>query len=311
MTDVVRVGVRFEPDAPPEDLRAFARAVERLGYDDLWFSEDLPWAGGIAMAAVALTCTERIRVGVGLLPAVTRNVATAAMEIGALARMFPGRLAIALGTGVPVWMEQIGARTHRRFGALGETTDALRRLLAGEAVTVQGDTVSVRDVELGFPPRDVPPVLLGVTGPAGLAIAARSDGVLLPELSTPDAVRWARAEMQRTGSPGETALLAFLSVGDDREAALRPVRPRVQRLIDLQLYPRLTELTGAPMSDEVLRSLAVAGSPADCAQTIAGLAAAGAGSIILVAGSDDHEAAVERFARDVLPLTSTRSRRRR
>lgn len=306
MTDPVRVGVRFEPDAPPEDLRGFARAVERLGYDDLWFSEDLPWAGGIATAAVALSCTERIRVGIGLLPAVTRNVATAAMEIGALARIFPGRLAIGLGTGVPAWMEQIGARTHRRFAALGEATDVLRRLLAGEAVTVEGETVVLRDVELGFPPRDVPPVLLGVTGPVGLAIAARSDGLLLPELSTPAAVRWARAEMQRMGSPGETALLAFLSVGDDRDEALRPVRPRVQRLIDLQIYPRLTELTGAAMSDEVLRSLAVAGTPADCAETITGLAAAGADSIILVAGSDDHEADVERFAHDVLPALRAR-----
>src|SRR5690348_246983 len=137
MTQVTRIGVRFEPDSPPEDLPRFARAVERLGYDDLWFSEDLPWAGGIAMAGVALSCTERIRVGIGLLPATTRNVATAAMEIGALARIFPGRLAIALGTEVPPWMEQIGAGTPRRFGALGEATDALRRLLGGEAVTVE------------------------------------------------------------------------------------------------------------------------------------------------------------------------------
>jgi 5,10-methylenetetrahydromethanopterin reductase len=80
----------------------------------------------------------------------------------------------------------------------------------------------------------------------------------------------------------------------------------VQRLLDLQLYPRLTELAGAVMSDEVLRSVAVAGTPADCAETIAELAAAGAGSIILVAGADDHEAHVERFARDVLPALRTR-----
>jgi alkanesulfonate monooxygenase SsuD/methylene tetrahydromethanopterin reductase-like flavin-dependent oxidoreductase (luciferase family) len=305
MDDVPRIGVRFEPDSPPEDLRAFAQAVERLGYDDLWFSEDLPWAGGIAMAAVALACTERIRVGVGLLPATTRNVATAAMEIGALARMFPGRLAIALGTGVPAWMEQIGAGTRRRFAALGEATDALRRLLAGEPVSVEGDSVSLRDVRLGFPPGEVPPVLLGVTGPVGLAIAARGDGLLLPELATPAAIRWARAEMQRTGAAGETALLAFLSVADDRDEALRPVRPRVQRLLDFQLYPRLTELAGAVMSDGALRSLAVAGTPADCAETITGLTAAGADSIILVAGADDHEAHVERFARDVLPALRT------
>ena len=303
----LRVGVRFEPDWPPERLRDFARAVERLGYDDLWFSEDLPWAGGIAMAAVALTCTERLRVGIGLLPAMTRNVATTAMEIGALARIAPGRLAIALGTGVPVWMEQIGVPTRKRIAALGETADALRRLLAGEQVTVRGQHLSLDGVRLGFPPSAVPPILLGTTGPKGLAIAARHDGVLLPELSTPQAVRWTRAEMHRTGSAAETALLAFLSVEDDRDAALEAIRPRVQRLIDLELYPRLTDLAGlardgtTAIDDDVLMSLAVAGTPSDCVKTITDLAAAGADSVILAAGSNDHLAQMERFARDVLP----------
>jgi len=96
----LRFAVRFEPDSPPEELMEFAQWVERLGYDELWFSEDLPFAGGIAMAATALACTERLRVGVGLLPAVTRNVATLAMEIAALARIAPGRVTMTLGHGV-------------------------------------------------------------------------------------------------------------------------------------------------------------------------------------------------------------------
>jgi 5,10-methylenetetrahydromethanopterin reductase len=304
----VRIGVRFEPDCPPEALPEFARTAERLGYDDLWFSEDLPWAGGIAMAAVALASTERLRVGIGLLPAATRNVATAAMEIGALARVAPGRLAIALGTGVPAWMEQIGAPTRRRMAALGDVTDALRRLLAGESVTTASDHVSLDDVALGFPPGDVPPVLVGTTGPRGLRIAAHSDGLLLPELSTPAGVRWARGEMQRERSAGETALLAFLSVDDDRDEALRQVRPRAQRLIDGRLYPHLMAAAGvgAEPTDDELRSCAVAGTPEDCAQTVANLAAAGADSIILVAGSGDYDASVRRFAEEVLPKLSDR-----
>jgi alkanesulfonate monooxygenase SsuD/methylene tetrahydromethanopterin reductase-like flavin-dependent oxidoreductase (luciferase family) len=59
------------------------------------------------------------------------------------------------------------------------------------------------------------------------------------------------------------------------------------------------------MSDDVLRSLAVAGTPADCARTVTDLTAAGAESIILVAGSDDHRAHVARFAADVLPSLAT------
>ena len=38
----LRIGVRFEPDWPPEALPEFAALIEALGYDELWFSEDLP-----------------------------------------------------------------------------------------------------------------------------------------------------------------------------------------------------------------------------------------------------------------------------
>ena len=134
-TGALRLGVRFEPDWPPEELPEFARWAERVGYDELWFSEDLPWAGGIAMAATALACTTRLTVALGLLPAVTRNVATLAMEIAALERLAPGRLVVGLGHGVPEWMEQIGASTPGPSAALEETTLVLRRLLAGEEAT--------------------------------------------------------------------------------------------------------------------------------------------------------------------------------
>jgi 5,10-methylenetetrahydromethanopterin reductase len=136
-----RIGVRFEPDWAPERLPDFARWAEDAGFDELWFSEDLPWAGGIAMAATALAVTSRIHIGIGLLPAVTRNVATAAMEIAALARIAPGRLSIALGHGIPSWMDEIGASVPRRFAALEETALALRQLLKGQTVTMDGTHV--------------------------------------------------------------------------------------------------------------------------------------------------------------------------
>src|SRR5690606_22186970 len=168
-----RIGVRFEPDWAPERLPEFARWAEGAGFDELWFSEDLPWTGGIAMAATTLAVTERIHVGLGLLPATTRNVATAAMEIATLARLAPGRLSIGLGTGIPSWMKEIGADVPKRFAALEETAVALRRLLAGEEVTVDGQHVHLDAVQLGFAPEQAPQILLGTTGPRGLRITGR------------------------------------------------------------------------------------------------------------------------------------------
>lgn len=304
-----RIGVRFEPDWAPEELPAFARWAEEAGFDELWFSEDLPWAGGIAMVATALACTTTIGVGIGLLPAATRNVATAAMEIAALARIAPGRLTIALGHGIPSWMDQIGAGTPRRFTVLEETTTALRALLAGESVTVSGHHVRLDGVRLGFPPAQVPPILLGTTGPTGLAITGRSsDGVVLPELASPDAVRWARQEMAAAGPGATTVLFAMTSLGDDRDKALDQLRGRMQRLIDFRVFDRLTEIAGlgadgsGELTDAILQSLTVGGTAEEGARAIHDWATAGTDTIVLVAGADDPVESYRRFADEVFPL---------
>ncbi len=96
----LRVGAMFRRSMEPEALPAYARRLEALGYDELWIVEDCFYAGGIASASAALAATERIAVGLGILPAVLRNPAAAAMDLAALARLFPGRTLPGFGHGV-------------------------------------------------------------------------------------------------------------------------------------------------------------------------------------------------------------------
>ena len=85
------IGVMYRCGNQPENLAAYARLVERLGYDELWVVEDCFFAGAVGAAAVAAAVTERLRIGIGILPAAFRNPAVAAMELAGLCRMFPGR----------------------------------------------------------------------------------------------------------------------------------------------------------------------------------------------------------------------------
>src|SRR5690349_15561600 len=101
----------FDRDRAPEELPGFARDLDALGIDDLWVVEDLGWAGGMSAAAVALTVSRRLRVGLGIAPAPLRNPALLAMELAGLARMFPGRFVAGIGHGVGEWMAQVGAAT--------------------------------------------------------------------------------------------------------------------------------------------------------------------------------------------------------
>ena len=147
-----RLGIIHRPDFHPDGLRGIAAAAEAAGVEELWVWEDCFQQGGIAQVAVALASTERLSVGVGLIPAPLRNVAAAAMEFATLDAMFPGRIQIAVGHGVQSWMRQAGVAVASPLTLLREYVTALRELLAGDEVTVDGRYVRLSAVRLEFAP---------------------------------------------------------------------------------------------------------------------------------------------------------------
>ncbi len=313
---MVALGAMFRRRRPPEDLAAFARLLESEGFDELWVVEDCFWSGGMSAAAVALAVTERITVGFGIQPAVARNAAMAAMDVAGLARMFPGRFVMGVGHGVADWMRQIGAFPASQLAALEETIDAVRRLLAGERLTVAGRHVQLDDVALVFPPAPglVPPVLLGATGPKSLDVAARvADGLMLPEGSSADFVR---AALDRAGGPDQCAVYVLFAVDDDGDAARAAVADGVAEflpgdgdgrlaLLGTHDAPTGDALTDGILTDDAFRArcdrYAVAGTPEECAASLRRLRDAGATSLVLVPQHDD-DAQLQRASRDVVPL---------
>ncbi len=221
------VGAVFLPQFPPERLRSVAEAADEAGLAQLWLWEDCFWRGGIASAAAALAWTERLQVGVGLLPVPLRNVAVAAMEMTTLHRMFPGRPLIGVGHGVQDWMGQVGARAESPLTLLREYVDALRALLAGESLSTQGRYVRLDRVQLGAPPPPAPAVLAGAEGPRTLRlVGGHADGTILTGGTTPDQVVRAReqieagrAEAGRTG-PHPISVYVLAAGGPDARSRI-------------------------------------------------------------------------------------------
>ena len=217
-------GVVFRPQSPPEDLRAVVEHVEAAGVAELWLWEDCFLEGGLTTAAAALAWTSRLRVGIGLLPVPLRNPAVAAMEIATLARLFPGRLTVALGHGVQPWMAQVGARVESPMTLLREHTTAVRRLLAGETVAVAGRYVRLDDVALDWPPPTPPRLLVGARGPRTVALAGEvADGVLLDAVADAETVRRAR---ELVGAAAHVCVYAEV----DPRSGLRDLGERVLAL---------------------------------------------------------------------------------
>lgn len=313
-----RVGVMLPRDLPAEQILPFARRAEELGFDELWVVEDLGFRGGIAQAGSVLVSTERIGVGIGILPAGARSVAFAAMELATLAQLFPGRLIAGIGHGMPGWMRDIGAWPASPLTLLREYTVALRGLLRGEPGPAAGRYVQVTGVTLTEVPKVVPPVVLGVRGPRSLAVAgAAADGVNLAEPATPEYIAAALAQAGRARHGGAFEVIAYdvAVVDDDPDRARMRVRPALAPFGEPDWTPHIAPMpfadglaahraaSGSPeafaasLPDAWVDELTLAGTPHQVRERIRARHAAGATSSVLVPVGSDRLAVLDELAR--------------
>lgn len=285
------LGIVFRPQFAPELLRKVARAADNSGVDELWLWEDCFDHGGIATASAALSCTERLQVGVGVLPVPLRNVALAAMETASLARMFPGRVHIGVGHGVLDWMAQVDARVESPMTLLREYVQALQALLSGERVTSEGRYVRLQDVGLGWAPEPKPPLHVGAIKPKTVALAGElADGLVITGGTTRDELTEARAAFETawTGRPGRGRVTVYLMAitGPDAE----------RRYADEIARWGLREQRGE-------QEFGACGDAEAIAAAVRRWSDAGADTVVLQPAADDDPVAYARFAGEqVCPL---------
>ena len=262
------VGVIFQPSFPPERLREAALRAEQAGIDEIWVFEDCFREGGISAVTAALAATERIAVGVGILPMPLRNVAITAMELATVARLFPGRARFGVGHGVLDWMGQVGSRVASPLGLMREYVPALRDLLAGREVSVDGRYVHLDRVRLEWPPTDGLPVLAAGEGPKTIALTGEvADGTVLTTGTSPAMVRTAVAAItEARASAGRDAaheVVVFLMADFGAGAAERME----------------AEFDAWHLEGE--RRVAATGSDADIERTVREVVDAGATTVLL------------------------------
>jgi alkanesulfonate monooxygenase SsuD/methylene tetrahydromethanopterin reductase-like flavin-dependent oxidoreductase (luciferase family) len=181
----VRVGIQLpevEREVRWQEVAAIARAAEDSGFDSIWVGDHLlywdggrpergPWDAWTQLAALA-ALTSRVRLG----PLVA---ATAFHPPGVIARMAAsideisgGRFVLGLGAG---WNETefraFGFPFDRTVSRFEESFEIVRRLLAGEHVTFEGQFHSAGDAVLLPPPHRSVPMMLGSNGARMLGIA--------------------------------------------------------------------------------------------------------------------------------------------
>lgn len=313
---------------PPEQLLPTAIAADRNGLDELWFSEDCFFSGGISAASAALAATGQIQVGLGIVSAMLRHPALLAMEVTTMARAFPGRLSAGIGLGVPAWLRQVARSPRSPIGAITECVTAVRRLLDGERLDVEGEEFSFAGVELVHPPGQPVPLYMGVAGPKMLQRSgAIADGSVLSVCAGVRYLSWAKEQITvgqaAAGRTGRHRVVAFAlyAVDDDRDKARGKIREPLSFYLSADSPNAITraegiseevtalldeggrDLLASRMPEEWLTRLAVAGTPGDCAEQIAALYAAGADSVALFPVTHERTDELARItAQQVMPL---------
>lgn len=200
-------------------VQQLAGAAEQRGYTSLWVN-DIPHAEGLASLAAAAAGSERIRLGVGVIPLDQRPPATIAGRIRELG-LPHDRLILGIGGGA--------------------ASDALARMRAGTA-----ELEDSLDVE----------IVIGALGPKMAELAGEvAEGVLL-NWSTPEhaghTAELVRTAAERAGRP-DPELIAYVRCG-----LLPGARPRLEeelaRYAGVASMDRHVERMGVAAADTCLLS---------------------------------------------------------
>lgn len=179
---------------PRPDLPELAVLAEQLGYSRLWLFDSAPlWEDTFIHLALAAQRTTRIGLATAVLTPGQRSAITTASAIATVARLAPGRLRCAFGTG---FTARIAAGEQPvPLGVLRTHMNDVRALLAGEVVDVDGRRQRMMHFADMAMPRPIEvPLWASVFGPVGRSTATSfADGVIVygephPELPSAEMV---------------------------------------------------------------------------------------------------------------------------
>jgi 5,10-methylenetetrahydromethanopterin reductase len=158
---------------PGPDTVEHIRAAEQLGYRRAWLNDSPALYRDVWMTlAVAAERTDHIGLGVSVVVPSLRHVVVTASAIATLEAMAPARTAVIVGTGF-TGRVLLGQRPLA-WSAVEQYVGALRGLLDGDAVEVDGALVQLRHPAGWIPDRPIAtPVLVAANGPKGIDVAHR------------------------------------------------------------------------------------------------------------------------------------------
>ena len=249
-----RVALYLQDAHPIREGIKYAQYAEKRGFEAVWQAESRLVRDAIVPMAAFAAVTERIKIGSGVINNWTRNIGLLAATYLTLDDLAPDRIICGIGAWWDPLAQNVGITRRKPLLAMRETIDVMRRLLALENVTFEGEFHHVNGIELDIvhgrrEPRDVP-MYIGATGPKMMQLAGEiADGVVLNYCVPPDYNDVAMEQLHKGAQKAGRTLddidrpqLIVCSVDSDRERALDGARGLLTQYLAQQ--PHIAQASG-------------------------------------------------------------------
>jgi 5,10-methylenetetrahydromethanopterin reductase len=308
-----------------QDQITYAKLADEMGYESIWICETRLARDAISVLGGIAATTRNIKLGSNVVNSWTRPPSLMALTFATLHELSGGRAICGIGAYWDPLAWKQGVVRRKPLKQMREYIHVMRGLFNMERVTYEGELVQVRDLALdlghGMERKPIPmPIYIGATGPQMLELSGEiADGVCLngnmSVAYTRDAIEHIRRGAQRAGrtlSELEFPILLSVSMDHDGDRARDEARHLITMYIGQQ--PHVGKAAGLPQAyidalteamggwpprpggvqaamrlvdDDVVNTLAVAGTPDDCIRRAREYLKAGASYVIPMTYSDN------------------------
>ncbi len=258
------VGLHWADDINVEKAIALIEEIDKMGYDQVWVTNEKFFYDMNTMAAVVAEHTRNVKIGTFVADPYSIHPAMLAMFINTLDKISRGRAILGIGaggTGFPA----MGIRRTKPAIAIKEAIYVIRGLLKGEMVDFQGQVIQCNRGRLNVPARADIPIIVATRGDLVFRVGGEvADGVMISTYAEPQGIGTALDEIYKGAasagrSPKDLTIIARVDacISENRELAINAVKP----MLGISLwnsYPdrKFVQCVGLEVPEELERIIA-------------------------------------------------------
>lgn len=303
---------------PLAQQRELIAEIADLGYTDLW-SAEADGTDAFTPLVLASQWAPELRLGTAIVPAFTRGPMTMAQSAATLANLSGGRFVLGLGTSSDVIVERWnGVPFDRPYQRVRDMVRCVKALVAGEKVTADFETFSLKGAKLAEPAANPMPVMVAALRPGMLRLAGReSEGAIVNWLAASD-VPTVAPYVRESDPAREIVARIFVCPTADAERARAIGRRMITAYLNVPVYAAFHEWLGRAdvlrkmwdawqagdrqaaleaVPDSLVDELLVHGRPEECRDKIEAYRQAGVTTpVLMLVETEDPAAALRDLA---------------